>query len=104
MMKQQLQDKINELIAQYDPINNRNAHTTPSSPKGTRDWRLPIPGSAIHKEYKGKTHVVRVLRAGFEYEQERYKSLTAVAKKITGLQWSGFEFFGLNNDKRKHFR
>ena len=102
MMKQQLQDKINELIAKYDPINNRNTHTTPSSVKSERDYRLPVPGSTIHKEYKGKVHVVRVLRSGFEYEQKRYKSLTAISRKITGLQWSGYIFFGLDHDKRNH--
>ena len=100
MLKQQLHNKINELIAKYDPINNRNSHTTPSSVKGERDYRLPIPGSTIQKEYRGKMHIVRVLRTGFEYEQKRYRSLTAVAKKITGMQWGGFGFFELNNDKR----
>ncbi|MEW5894469.1 MAG: DUF2924 domain-containing protein [Candidatus Omnitrophota bacterium] len=101
MLKKQLLARINELIARYDPINNRNSHTTPSSVKGERDNRLPIPGSTIHKEYKGKTYVVRVLRTGFEYEGKRYRSLTAIAKEITGMQWGGFGFFGLNNDKRK---
>lgn len=93
-MKQKLQDKINELIARYDPINNRNLRKTGHNSQNTRDYRLPIPGSTIHKEYKGQKYTILVLKAGFEYQQRRYKSLTAIAKEITGTHWNGYNFFG----------
>ena len=94
-MKQELQDKINELIAKYDPINSWNPDKIRQNSQNTRDFRLPIPGSTIHRKYKGKSHVVRVMKDGFEYKQKRYASLTAVAKHITGTHWNGYEFFGL---------
>lgn len=59
------------------------------------DTRLPGPGAAIVREYKGCKHQVLVVANGFEYEGERFKSLSAVAKKITGSHINGFRFFGL---------
>ena len=41
---------------------------------------------------------VKVLLDGFEFEGERYKSLTAAAKAITGKHWNGFHFFNLPKD------
>jgi hypothetical protein len=59
------------------------------------DRRLPPPGSLITREYKGQTLHVRVLPDGFEYLGERYPSLSAVAKAITGSHCNGFLFFQL---------
>ena len=60
-----------------------------------RDSRLPSPGTAITRKYQGQTLEVRVLTDGFEYEGERYKTLSAVAKAITGSHCNGFRFFQL---------
>jgi len=62
----------------------------------SHDRRLPTPGQEITREYKGQTLVVRVLDHGFELEGEVYKSLSAVAKKITGTHCNGYYFFRLN--------
>jgi len=59
------------------------------------DSRVPMTGSAITRVYKGETLEVKVLPAGFEYEGEAYKSLSAVAKKITGSHTNGYLFFRL---------
>ena len=59
------------------------------------DARLPPPGMAITRRYKGRTLNVTVLPNGFEYEGERFRSLTAVAKAISGSHVNGFRFFGL---------
>ncbi len=64
-----------------------------------RDPRLPVPGTAITRKYKGRTLYVRVHRDGFEYEGERYKTLSAVAKAITGSHCNGFRFFKLADKK-----
>jgi len=64
------------------------------------DSRLPMPGSVIVKEYQGRTLVVRVLDASFEYDSRRFASLSAVAKEITGTKWNGFQFFGLTKESR----
>lgn len=57
-----------------------------------------LPGTELKREYKGHTVRVRVLADGFEFEGERYKSLTAVAKAVTGKHWNGFHFFGLRKN------
>jgi len=57
-----------------------------------------LPGMVLKREYKGRTVRVTVLADGFEWEGERYKSLTAVAKAVTGKHWNGFHFFNLRNN------
>lgn len=52
-------------------------------------------GSRLVREWHGRTHVVTVTEAGFEYSGESYTSLTQVARLITGAHWSGPRFFGL---------
>ncbi len=74
------------------------ATTTPrisAAPPGPTDRRLPPAGTAITRRYKRRTISVTVLADGFEYEGERYKSLSAVAKAVTGSHMNGFRFFGL---------
>jgi len=61
----------------------------------SRDRRLPLPGTLLVREYKGQSVVVKVLDEGFEYEGRRYKSLSAIAREVTGTKWNGFLFFGL---------
>ena len=62
----------------------------------SRDPRIPAPGSAIVRSYKGKKLRVLVLDGeGFEYDGQRYDTLSAVAKHITGSHINGFRFFGL---------
>jgi len=63
------------------------------------DPRLPASGSAIVRQYKGRTIRVVVLEAGkgFEYDGDRYRTLSAVAKKVTGSHINGFRFFRLQN-------
>jgi hypothetical protein len=60
------------------------------------DNRLPAPGSVLRREYKGRAVFVRVLPKGFEYEGEVFRSLSAIAAKVTGSHWNGFRFFGLH--------
>jgi hypothetical protein len=59
------------------------------------DNRLPPPGTIITREYKGQTLDVKVLASGFEYAGEVFKSLSAVAKTVTGQHVNGFAFFRL---------
>ncbi len=93
------QGKINDLIQKYDPINNQalrpeNPLPVAGRKKNTsRDRRLPIPGAIITKEYKGRNLEVKVLEKGFEYEGQQYRTLSAVAKAVTGDHWNGYLFF-----------
>ena len=63
-----------------------------------RDSRLPPPGNWIERPYKGRTVRVLVVADGFEYEGQRFKSLSAVAKAVTGSHTNGFLFFRLGRD------
>lgn len=65
------------------------------------DSRLPMPGSILVKEYRGKTLIVQVLDEGFEYDGRRFASLSAIAKDITGTKWNGFVFFGLAKEHKR---
>ena len=65
------------------------------------DARLPTPGTVISRDYKGRSYHVKVLARGFEYESRSYRSLSAIAKEITGSHWNGFVFFGLSRKERR---
>ena len=66
---------------------------------GVRDSRLPPPGNCIERDYKGRTIRVLVIADGFEYEGKRYRSLSAIAKAVTGSHMNGFLFFQLWRDQ-----
>jgi hypothetical protein len=55
------------------------------------------PGFRLLREWNGREHVVDVTEAGFEWEGRRYRSLSAVARAITGARWSGPRFFDRND-------
>ncbi len=63
--------------------------------------RLPVAGALITRLYNGRKIVVTVLDEGFEWEGRKYRSLSAVAKAITGAHWNGFLFFGIGGPKAK---
>lgn len=54
------------------------------------------PGAKLIREWRGETHTVIVLEDGFEWRGKRLRSLSVIAKLITGAHWSGPRFFGLN--------
>ncbi len=55
----------------------------------------PSNGSRLVRVWQGKTHQVTVLENGYLYEDRIWKSLSAIARHITGTPWSGPAFFGL---------
>ena len=64
-----------------------------------RDPRLPPPGSWIERKYKGQVLRVLVVSDGFEFEGQRYRSLSAIAKAVSGSHINGFQFFRLRGTK-----
>ena len=64
------------------------------------DPRNPVVGTKLIREWDGIAHAVTVLKEGFEWDGRRYKSLSAVARAITGTRWNGYRFFGLRERKR----
>ena len=59
--------------------------------------RKPIAGTRLIREWQGVEHVVTVTADGFDWEGRPYKSLSAIARAITGTRWNGWVFFGLKN-------
>jgi hypothetical protein len=55
----------------------------------------PLSGTRLVREYDGVQHVVTVRADDFEYEGRPYRSLSAIARHITGTRWNGWTFFGL---------
>ena len=82
--------------------NEADLRLLPPRPKSVTpqrlDSRLPPSGTTVTRRYKGRTVEVRVLDQGFEHEGAVYKSLSAVARTITGQHCNGFHFFRLGKE------
>ena len=59
----------------------------------------PIAGTRLIREWRGVEQCVTVRNDDFEYQGRPYKSLSAIARKITGTRWNGLIFFGLKNTR-----
>ena len=64
--------------------------------RGSLNHRLPPPGTTLSRLYKGQILQVQVLEQGFAFNGQVYRSLSAVAKAITGAHYNGYLFFRLN--------
>ena len=62
------------------------------------------PGTRLVREWRGVTHMVLIHADGIEWRGQRYRSLSLVARKITGARWSGPRFFGLRRQLDSHSR
>lgn len=78
------QDRINRLMRGKEQLK-------PSSNRVKR----PAVGTKLIREYQGIEHQVTVTRNGFEYQGRTFRSLSHIAREITGTRWSGPLFFGL---------
>ena len=66
------------------------------------DPRNPVVGTRLVREWDGAEHTTIVLRDGYEFEGRKYKSLSAIARDITGTRWNGYRFFGLREAPRQN--
>ena len=71
------------------PVRRAAARPKPVQPISLR------PGTRLVREWSGVTHMVLVHTDGIEWRGQRYRSLSVVAREITGARWSGRRFFGL---------
>jgi len=62
---------------------------------------LPITGTRLLREWQGVEQIVTVTADGFEWQGRPYKSLSAIARAITGTRWNGWVFFGLRRGGRR---
>ncbi|MDD3594592.1 MAG: DUF2924 domain-containing protein [Candidatus Gastranaerophilales bacterium] len=81
--------KLNKMIEQYEKTQNFKI-------MGEKAVKIST-GVKLIREFKGKKHEVISTEKGFEYKGENYRSLSAIANKITGTRWNGKVFFGVNN-------
>ena len=71
---------------------------TRAAPAAIRDaGDAPVVGERFERLYKGQKIVAVIAKNGVRWEGRLYRSLTAVAKAVTGNHWNGFHFFGLKN-------
>lgn len=84
---------LERLDALADELEGRAPHRRSSL--NTR----PIAGTRLIREWKGVEHCVTVRQEDFEYQGRPYKSLSAIARNITGTRWNGLVFFGLKNTR-----
>ncbi len=73
-----------------DLRSDRKATCLPDAPR-------IAPGVQLLREWNGETEVVQVTTSGFVWRGQNYRSLSAVARAMTGVRWSGPRFFGLPN-------
>ena len=61
----------------------------------------PKPGTRLIREWRGVTHAVLVHADGYEWQGDKHRSLSMIARAITGAHWSGPRFFGLRRAKKQ---
>jgi hypothetical protein len=88
-----------EALERLDAIADELEGKTPRRRTALQD--RPIAGTRLLREYQGVEHSVTVRHNDFEYQGRPYKSLSAIARHITGTNWNGLVFFGLKNTKAK---
>ena len=89
--------RLRELAESFEQNPNR-------PPKAVSSSARIKPGTRLIRQWDGQTHQVTVAEAGFEYKGERYKSLSEIARLITGTRWSGPLFFGLKQSQKDQTR
>ena len=78
-----------------------NAHRSLSTRTNGANPAHPPHGTRIVREWRGRLYEVVVTNEGFEFEGSRYRSLSAIAKVITGTHWNGPVFFGVREGKKR---
>jgi hypothetical protein len=85
-----------ETVKRLDALARGVEDTNPRT-RRIRTDRKPIAGTRLLREFRGVEHIVTVTIEGYEYRGRPYKSLSAIAKTITGVKWNGWVFFGLKS-------
>lgn len=62
---------------------------------------MPIAGTRLIREWQGTEQTVTVTQDGFEWQGRPYRSISAIARAITGTRWNGWVFFGLKNHRSR---
>jgi len=97
-LSSQTKDAMNKVLDDY----GFDELATKPTKKPDRRYKqgIPVTGTKLIREWNGIRHEVIVSRNGFQYNGKIYRSLSSIAREITGTQWNGPAFFGLRS-KRK---
>ena len=74
---------------------NADAAPKNATPPRPRDPRLPKPGAILRREHQGKVIEITVLDRGFEFDGRVWRSLSAIAREVTGVVWNGYLWLNL---------
>jgi hypothetical protein len=85
-------------LRQLESMSSKQA-AIPLTQAFERHKRDPSPGTVLTREWEGQHHRVMVLDGGFVWQGRSYRSLSEIAKAITGTKWNGPRFFGLREKK-----
>jgi len=86
---------LNDLMNEIELPSKRKSGADTAKPRASRAPNDPAVGTTLIREYKGRDIRVKVLEKGFEWDGTPYRSLSAVARAVTGSVWSGRLFFNL---------
>ena len=92
-LSQETVDRLKAMAGQY-------ANHEPADRKA-RPTRAPLAGTKLIREWQGVEHCVTVRAEDFEYLGRPFKSLSSIAREITGTKWNGWVFFGLKNQRAR---
>ena len=90
-------DKMDAVLKRHDY--DENGMPAAGASRSSRKKDAPVIGSKLVREWNGRRYEVTALRDGFEYDGRKYRSLSAIAKAITGTHWNGRAFFGVAGRK-----
>jgi len=89
-----------QAVAQgHDPVNLRKSLVAKAQRPPRRNYPRYKPGTRLIREWQGVTHEVTVEGKGYTWNGTHYRSLSHIARGITGTRWSGPRFFGLHGKK-----
>ena len=92
--------KLEELIAEIDLPLDESARTVSGALRRPAGATAPPVGIVPVRQWRGQEIPVTAVQGGFEYVGEVYRSLSAVARAVTGTKWNGRLFFGLTKRRR----
>lgn len=96
LIAQRLQEKAHgKLPVQIERELDRHGENGGSNQPHTYRRGPILPGTRFVREWNGKTIAVTATEGGFEWDSETYRSLSEIARAVTGAHWSGPRFFGL---------
>ena len=87
---------LSDKVAYQIERRSKQMETTKQNKRATNK---PSAGTVLMRTFQGVEHEVTVTDQGFLYQGQTYKSLSVIARTITGTRWSGPEFFGLRPKK-----